>query len=109
MGPEEGQCLVNSRRFSGVVGVSSGTSESKMSLGGDDRTKHNIYSSMRRSCDSTLIQLRFRHQQGESSRQHGWPILGSHCLSRVLWYERCVIVGRSDSRHEPDSPFMLRR
>ena len=110
--------------FSGVVGVSSGTGISKMSLGGDDRTKHNIFSSMVRSSDSTTS------QQGEYPCQCRWPILGSHCLFRVLWYERwgdadiwhwvaaggssvscwtcyliCVSVGRSDSRHEADSPF----
>ena len=53
MGPEKGQCLNHSRHFSRVVGVSPGTCESKMSLGGDGRTTHNIYSSMERSSNST--------------------------------------------------------
>ena len=51
-GPEKSQCFNHSRHFSGVVGVSSGTCKSKMSLGGDDRTKRKIYSSMERSSDS---------------------------------------------------------
>ena len=51
--PEKRQCLNHSSHFSRVVGVRSGTLESKMSLGGDDKTKHIIYSSMERSCDDT--------------------------------------------------------
>ena len=38
-----------SSHFSGVVGVCSGTRERKMSLGGNDGTKHDITSSMRGS------------------------------------------------------------
>ena len=52
-GPEKRQCLDHSRHFSGVVGVSSGTCGSEMSLGGDDWTKLNISSSIGRSSDGT--------------------------------------------------------
>ena len=45
--------LNHSSHFSGVVGVYSGTKESKLSLGGNDGTKHDINSPMRCSGNHT--------------------------------------------------------
>ena len=58
------QSFNHGSHFGSVVGVSSGTSESGMSLGGDDGTKHDIKFSMRGSCNNT-IQQEFHHQQRE--------------------------------------------
>ena len=49
----ERQCFNYGSHFGCVVGVSSGTRESEMSLGGDDGTKHDINPSMVRSCNHT--------------------------------------------------------
>ena len=54
--------LNHSSHFSGVVGVYSGTRESKLSLGGNDGTKHDINSPMRGSGNHT-IQQEFQHFQ----------------------------------------------
>ena len=47
MWTKKGQRFNHGSHFSSVVGLCSGTSESEMSLGGDDLTKHDINSSMR--------------------------------------------------------------
>ena len=75
MEPEKGQCLNHSRHFSGVVGVSSRTCKSKMSLGGwgDRATAPH---------PAKVSPLTRRVHPSEKM-----PILGSHCLFRVLWYE----------------------
>ena len=53
LGPEKRERFDNGRHFSGIIGVDPGTCECKMAFGRDNRTKHDIYSSMVRSCDST--------------------------------------------------------
>ena len=49
MRAKERQCFNHGSHFGCVVGVSSGTREGEMGLGGDNRTKHDINSSMRGS------------------------------------------------------------
>ena len=53
VGPKEGEGFNHGRHFSGIVGVDSGTCECQMSFCRDDRTKHNICSSMGESRNST--------------------------------------------------------
>ena len=60
-----------------------------MSLGGDNRTKHVINSSMGRSCNDTPPSESFTIFDASSFlRLYERPILGNHCLFHVLWYER---------------------
>ena len=49
MRTKERQCFNHGSHSGCVAGVSSGTRESEMSLGGDDRNKHDLNSSMRGS------------------------------------------------------------
>ena len=53
MRPKKGEGFNHSRHFSGVVGVDSGTCECQMSFSRDSWPKHDVYSSMERSCDRT--------------------------------------------------------
>ena len=57
------QCVNHSSHFSGVVGVYSGTRESKLSLGGNDGTKHDINSHDKKIVKSHSIQQDFQHFQ----------------------------------------------
>ena len=50
---KERKCFNHGSHFSGVVGVCSGTRESQMGLCSDDRTKHDVNSSMRGSGNHT--------------------------------------------------------
>ena len=53
MEPKRREGFNRGRHFSGIVGVDSGTCKCQVSFCRDDWTKHNIYSSKRRSCDNT--------------------------------------------------------
>ena len=53
VGSKKGQGLNHGRHLTGVVGVDSGTCECQMSFSSDDWAKHNLNSSMGRSCNST--------------------------------------------------------
>ena len=132
MRTKERQCFNHGSHFGCVVGVCSGTRASKMSLGADDGTKHYNYSSVRRPCDGTPFTIHnastpvcidgqslevitsfvccgtnvgkmqisgFGLRQAEVPAQDNRHVpCEACCLVRVS-------VGRSDSRHEADSPF----
>ena len=53
MRTKERPCFNHGSHFGSVAGLCYGTREGKMSLGGDDRTKHDIKSSMRGSRNHT--------------------------------------------------------
>ena len=75
-------CLYN---FSGVVGV---TWKSKMSLRGDDRTKHDIYSSMGRSSDSTPSSSACTINKASTPVNMDGLSLEIVASFACLWYER---------------------
>ena len=111
------QCFNHSSHFSGVVGVYSGTRESKMSLGGNDGTKHDINSPVRGSGNHTLparvspsitrappsrVKERSLGRYGYLDLGLGKPEGLVRDAREVLRKTRCLIrvgVGRSDGRH----------
>ena len=100
-----------------------------MSLGGDDRAKHNIFSSMVRSSDSTFTNASTHVCIDSPSlevitsfsccgtnvgkvRVSGFGLRQTEVFARDCRYVSCeacclvrMAVGRSNSRHEADSPF----
>ena len=79
MRTKERQCLNHNSHFGCVVGVSSGTREGKMSLGGDNKTKQIV--------QRHTTQRRFHQSRREYLRLYEGTILGNHCLLHVLWSE----------------------
>ena len=74
--------------ISGVVGMASGTCERQMRFCRGGWAKHDIDSSMERSCDEHAIRRSVSlFSEASTPRQCRWSILGNHCLFRVLCYE----------------------
>ena len=59
------QCFNHGSHVNGVVGVSSGTRESNVSLGGNEGTKHDIGSALEGIGTSHHIQQGFHHERFE--------------------------------------------
>ena len=58
-----------------------------MSLGGDDRTKHETNSSTERSCNDTPPSESFTILDACTPVRINGPPSGNHCLFHVLWNE----------------------
>ena len=80
IGPKEGKRLNDTREFSSVVGVVSGSCVREMCFGCDDRAEHDILAIHEESGRWRPNQLRFRPQRHEFLHLCKWPILESRCL-----------------------------